>query len=352
MSKRVGNFYQYSGAVHMHTTESDGTKVLEDVVALGREVKLDFMMFTDHMTLSNRDAGKEGFYGNTLVVVGYEHNDLDDHHHYLLFDSPAVYPETMTASEYVAEGSSDNALGILAHPDEIRDRMAQFPPYPWKDWSEDSFDGIEIWNQMSEWMERLTPFNKLAMALSPRKSMIGPTDRILKKWDELNMYRKVAGVAGVDAHAFPIKVGPMTVEIFPYKVHFRCLRTHILLDEPLSKDFDRAKNQLYTAIRECRLFFSNMRWGNADKSQFTLTDGVNTVTCGGSVKYGDHVTLSVNLPSRATVKIVHNGETILTTKTNMLDYRVQQSGIYRVEAWKGRRGWVFSNHFRVEPEGE
>ena len=231
--RKVGDYFQYSGAVHIHTTESDGTKVVEDVIAIGRDAKLDFMMFADHMTLSNRENGHEGLYGDMLVVIGYEHNDEADEHHYLLFDSPKVYPNEMKAAEYVTAGANDKALGILAHPDENRTSLEQYPPYPWRDWNAVGFNGIEIWNQMSEWMEKLTRYNKLPMSLSPRKSMVGPTDRILKIWDEYNIKEKMVGIAGVDAHAFPVHIGPMTIEIFPYKVHFKCLRTHVILLEKM-----------------------------------------------------------------------------------------------------------------------
>jgi len=350
MGKKVGDWYQYTGAIHIHTTESDGTKPLEDVVAIGRRAGLDFMMFADHMTLSNRERGGEGIYGNTLVVIGYEHNDVADNHHYLLFDSPAVYPAGMTAKEYVAAGAADNALGILAHPDEIRDSMEQFPPYPWIDWSADGYVGIELWNQMSEWMERLTPLNKLLMAFSPRKSMIGPTDRILKTWDDLSRERKLVGIASVDAHAFPIKVGPLTVEIFPYKVHFRCLRTHILLTEPMADDFDAARRQLYEALRDCRVFCSNMRWGVADEFQCFVDNGVDRITCGGTAVLTETARLIVRLPGRGLIKVVHDGCMIHEQGCEELDLPLSKEGLYRVEVWKGRRVWIFTNHIRLERE--
>lgn len=348
MGRKIGDWYYYSGAVHIHTTESDGTKSLEEVVAIGRQVGLDFMMFADHMTLSNRDNGKEGFYGKTLVVIGYEHNDLDDIHHYLVFNTPKVYPAEMTSREYVAAGAADGALGILSHPDEIRNKLRRFPPYPWKEWPDGGFVGIELWNQMSEWMERLTKYNILPMAFSPRKSMIGPTERILKKWDDLNLQRKVAGIASVDAHAFSFKFGPLAVEVFPYKVHFKCLRTHVILPQPLSEDFETAKKQLYDAIRDCRLYFSNMRWGVADRFEFYAQNASEKVVSGGSLPSVDEARLLVKLPERATVKLIHNGQKCLETFTDRVEYRVTRSGIYRVEAWKGKRGWIFSNHIRID----
>ncbi len=347
MSKRVGKWYYYAGAIHVHTTESDGTRSLEEVVELGRQVGLDFIMFADHMTLSNRDNGKEGFYGDTLAVVGYEHNDLDDKHHYLIFGSPRVYSQDLTPRDYVATGAADGAVGIMAHPDEIRSKLVEYPPYPWQDWEVEGYTGIELWNQMSEWMEKLTRFNKLLMSFSPRKSMVGPTDRILKKWDELNMVRKTAGIASVDAHAFPVKVGPFTVEIFPYKVHFRTLRTYVIMDRPMAKDLAVAREQLFEAIRQCQLFFANVRWGDAAGFEFYVTDGSVKATCGGEVRWTEDTYLHVKLPARATVRLIHNGQKVLETFTDRLEYKAPQEGIYRVEAWKGKRGWIFSNHVRV-----
>ncbi|MDF1544491.1 MAG: histidinol-phosphatase [bacterium] len=347
MASKTGNYYYYTGAIHMHTTESDGTKPFEEVVRIGCEAGLDFMMVTDHMTLVHRDQGKEGIYDKTLVVVGYEHNDLDDHHHYLLFESPKVYPENMTAKEYVAAGAADGALGIMAHPDEIRDRLKEYPPYPWDDWSVEGFTGLELWNQMSEWMEKLTRFNKLAMSLSPRKSMVGPTDRILKRWDDLNLQRRVVGIAGVDAHAFPIKIGPITIEIFPYKVHFRCLRSYIMLDKPMSSDFETARKQLYDAIRNCRLFCANIRWGEADSFEFRASNGSTTGTCGDEIGLTKETMIQAKVPARATLKLIKNGCLCFSVESDNLEYAVTEPGVYRIEAWRGKRGWIFSNHIRI-----
>ena len=345
MGRKIGDWYHYWGAIHIHTTESDGTRPLEEVVELGRQSDLDFMMFTDHMNLVNRP--KEGFYGQTLVTVGYEHNDHDDNHHYLLFDTPNVYPEGMSAREYVAAGARDGALGILAHPDEVRETLPEFPPYPWLDWNVEGYTGLELWNQMSEWTEKLTRFNKLIMSLSPRKSMIGPSKRILERWDQLNLQRKVVGTAGVDAHAFPVRLGPWTVEIFPYKVHFKTLKLFVILNEPFSRDLEIAKKQLYGAIKDCRVYFANLKWGKVDGLEFHAINDTEKVVCGGSIKTVENTRLILKLPDQATVKLIHNGNLVLETLAKSIDYKVIEPGIYRIEAWKGKRGWVFTNHIRV-----
>jgi hypothetical protein len=334
MGKRIGNWFYYSGVIHIHTTDSDGTKSIEEIIALGQEVGVDFVMFTDHMTLAGRESGKEGLHNGMLVVIGYEHNDPNDKHHYLLFDSPRVYPREISVRDLVKTAAADG-------------RTRPFRSYPWLDWSADSFQGLEIWNQMSEWMDKLTPFNKVMLAFSPRKSMIGPREQTMKRWDELNMSRKVAGIASPDAHAYQFKIWPMSVEIFPYKVHFKTLRTHIILPEPLSKALETARGQLYDAIRDCRLFTSNMRWGIADGFEFSANNGLISGIAGSSVPLTDNTVLFARLPQRATVKVVANGEVILQTITDQLEFRVSEPGIYRVEAWKDSRGWIFSNHIRI-----
>lgn len=344
---KVGDWYHYAGAIHVHTTESDGTRTLEEVAAIGKRAGLDFIMFTDHMNLNNRDNGKEGFYDGLLAVVGYEHNDIDDNNHYMLFDVPRVYDAQMSAAEYVKAGAQDGALGIIAHPDEIRDRMGQYPPFPWTDWSAEGYTGIELWNQMSEWMERLTPSNKLVMAFSPRKSMVGPTDRVLAKWDEVNRERKVVGIASVDAHAFPIKVGPFTVEIFPYKVHFKSILTYVIMPEPLSKEFPVARRQLYSALRDCRVYGANLRWGPARQFIFTGRRGAERVVCGGTLNDHKDAKLEVQLPASAQLRLIGNGRQLIEISGRRLEYAVTQPGIYRVEAWKNGRCWIVSNHIRV-----
>jgi len=347
VGKKVRDWFHYSGAIHMHTTESDGTKSLEEVVAIGREVGLDFMMFTDHMGLTNREAGLEGIYGDTLVVVGYEHNDEQDNNHYMIFGSPGVYPRDMTARQYVEAAQADGALGIIAHPIEKRSREGKYPPYPWLEWSTDRFNGLELWNQMSEWMEKLKPYNQIVMALSPRKSMVGPTEEVMRLWDELSQKRRYVGVAGVDAHAFPVEIGPFTVEIFPYKVHFKCLRTHLVLSEPMSRDLDKARQQLYSALTGCNVYISNIRWGLADDFQFYAHQGGNTVVCGDSLPSVEGVEIEVRLPDKARLRLFCNGRKLVETLAEQLEYTVVEPGLYRVEAWKGRRGWIFSNHIRI-----
>ena len=342
------NWYEYIGAVHIHTSDSDGTKSIPEIVKLAQKTKLDFLLFCDHLTLKSFYAGLEDWYDKVLAVVGYEIHDENNQNHYIVFDLNEVLPYGLSADEYVMEVNQKGGLGIIAHPDEIRDKLKGFPPYPWTNWNIDSFDGIEIWNQMSEWMEGLTRFNLLKMVFSPRKFLKSPTNRILQIWDEVSQRRKVVGIGAIDAHAYAYPLfGPFKITIFPYDVQFKSIRTHILLKEPFSNDISQAKKQLLDALRNCCVFVSNYRRGDAKGFCFVAQTSDKEVMIGESVEIKDEVKLSVNTPSECYIKLICNGRTTAEAEGQKLIYITRQKGNYRVEAYKNKKGWIYSNHIRV-----
>jgi len=257
-------------------------------------------------------------------------------------------PSSMTAEEYVLAAAAKGALGIMAHPDEIRGRDARFRSYPWTAWDVDQFDGMEIWNQMSEWMELLKNFNVIKMIVSPRKSLRSPTSRILRKWDDLSQRRRILGVGAADAHGFIYRAGLLRLTIFPYKVQFRTLRTHLLLTESLSGDPATAKRQVYEAMRQCRAFVSNYRWGDARQFQFEIDSGSDSVTIGEEIVLTEKTVARVGSPSAGKIRLIGNGRPVAQSYGKEWSYPITEPGIYRVEVYHGQKGWIFSNHIRVQ----
>ncbi|PJA26152.1 MAG: histidinol-phosphatase [candidate division Zixibacteria bacterium CG_4_9_14_3_um_filter_46_8] len=300
------------------------------------------------MTLKNYAEGKEGFYGKTLVVIGYEVHDPDNRNHYLLFGLDKIIEPGLRAANYVAQGASKGALGIIAHPDEIRGHLPQFPSYPWTEWDIEGFNGIEIWNHMSEWMEGLKKYNKLNMLISPRRSLKSPTDRILRIWDELNLSKKIAGIGSIDVHGFPYKVGFLKLIIFPYKVQFKSIRTHLLLNEQLSGDLEVAKRQIYDAIRECRLFISNYRWGNANNFRMEMILDDKKIGIGDTGMFCEGAKLQIDLPLAGEMTIIRNGKLYGQFNGSHRDFPISSKGLYRAEIKRGGKGWIYTNHIRVE----
>lgn len=340
--------YEYVGCIHIHSTDSDGSKPVPEIIKIGQEAGLDFLMLSDHMTLKSLKAGQEGWFGKTLVIIGYEINDLKNKNHYLAFNLEEVLPEEMSVAEYVQEVKKRGGLGIIAHPDEVRNQLPQYPPYPWTAWEVSGFDGIEIWNQMSEWMEKLTKFNQLKMVLHPRKSLKGPTTKILNIWDQEAQRRKVVGIGGVDAHAHPYTIGPFRLTIFPYLVQFKSIRTHVLLKEPFSKNFLTAKRQLFSAIKNCNIFISNYAWGDAKGFEFSIESGDERGTVGDEITIRNKAEIKVETPATAQLKLIHNGNLVKEVLGAKLEYVTAEPGVYRVEAYRNDRGWIFSNHIRLK----
>lgn len=340
-------WHEYVGVSHVHTTDSDGTKSVPEIIKIGQKTGLDFLFFSDHMTLKSLHLGLEGWHGNTFVLIGYEMHDKTTINHYLAFNIKEVLSGELSPQEYVKEVKRQGGLGIIAHPDETR-VLPQYPPYPWTAWDAEGFDGIEIWNQMSEWMEGINRLNQLKMFVSPRRYLTSPTPKILKIWDALNRRRKVFGISGVDVHAYPYRLGPFKLIIFPYEVQFKSLRTHLLLDTPLSSDGQIAKNQIIDAMKNCQLFISHYRWGDAKGFSFYAESKNQIAKIGESISSQDNVTFLIKTPQKCQIKLLRDGAMISEGVGKDLEYSSQKPGIYRVEAYKGKKGWIFSNHIRVE----
>ena len=149
------HFQEFIGAVHLHSDYSDGTLSIPEIAAIAREIGLDYLMFSDHNTLAPKQAGLEGWHDGVLVLIGSELNDPEDRNHYLAFRIQKEIPTGQWAEAYTRQVKNQGGFGIVAHPAEKRNFSEAYPPYPWTEWDVE-FDGIEIWNQLSEWVEGIT----------------------------------------------------------------------------------------------------------------------------------------------------------------------------------------------------
>lgn len=345
--------YEYVGAIHMHSTFSDGTGEVPDIAKFADEVGLDFILLTDHNTLRALDEGFEKWYGNTLLLVGVEINDKENKNHYLAFGITEAFTTRTPAVKYVAKVKEQGGIGFLAHPHEKR-KHKEHPAYPWTEWNTEDFTGIEIWNHMSEWVENLTEENKYRSFLHPLRTVTAPTKETLKVWDDLNFKRKVVGIGGIDAHAHKYNlVGFLEVEIFPYKVLFKSIRTHILVNEPIkkgksSKDIETAKWQIYNALRDAKCFFANDYVAESKGFRFFAEHNGKKYQMGDTIPDSKNIKLKVFLPvADAEIKLIRNGHLIEHTNGIDAEFVIGKKGVYRVEVYKDNRAWIFSNHIRV-----
>ena len=346
--------FEYIGAIHMHSIFSDGSGEVPQIAKFADEVGLDYIILTDHNTLRALDEGYENWYGNTLCLVGSEINDKENKNHYLAFGINKTYSTRTSAKEYVRKIKEDGGIGFIAHPHEKREHMQEHPPYPWLEWDTDDFNGIEIWNHMSEWMENLTEDNKYQAFLHPLRTITAPQKETLKLWDELNLIRKVVGIGGVDAHAHKYNLlGFMEVEIFPYKVLFKSIRTHVLLKNELihdnsEKSIQHSKKAIYDAMADGKCFFANDYHADSKGFRFFAETDDKNYQMGDYINRIDNVKLRVLLPVKeAEIKLIRNGEEIADTFGNSADFFIERDGVYRVEVYIHKKAWIYSNHIRI-----
>lgn len=346
--------YEYEGAIHIHSVFSDGSGKAAEIGKLADESGLDFLILTDHNTLRAKKEGLEGFYGNTLLFAGVEINDKENKNHYIAMGINETPSTRMPAAEYVKLINESGGIGFIAHPHEKRSSMKEHPPYPWIDWSIDDFTGIEIWNHMSEWMENLTEENKYQAFVHPLKSIIAPPQETLDKWDEIAMRRKVVGIGGLDAHAHKVSLlGFFDVEVFPYKVLFKSIRTHILTYDRIKpseskEDIDRSIATVLDALKSARCFVANNYHAHAAGFRFFCEAENKIYQMGETVPLAGKTKLRVLLPcDLAEIILIRNGEKIDTLPGYEAEFVINSPGAYRVEIYYESKAWIFSNHIRI-----
>lgn len=355
------------GAIHVHSQYSDGTGRIEDIAKAASEAGLDFIVLTDHNTLKPKEDGYERWINGVMVIVGYELNDINNENHYLtlgldeLIGTYRVLENgelgcELNAREYVRMVNEKGGIGFMAHPDERRHERGEIS-YPWTQWDAPAagkITGMEIWNHMSQWAEGTTSSNKLERFVHPLKSISSPPAETLSKWDEFTLERRVTGIGGVDAHAFKKNLlGIIKVEVFAYKVLFKSIRTHVLLDSPIRANdevcFSRDKASILTALRESRCFVSNYYRGDARGFRFYGEYDGEIFNMGETLSgvKSKKAKVKVEVPSASMVKLIHDGNKIDEFEGEAKEWETTEPGVYRVECWKDGKGWIFSNHIRV-----
>lgn len=338
---------QRCGVLHMHTRYSDGGVSVADMSSTAAALGLDFVAITDHMTLAGQADVTAAERAGAPVIVGYEHNDTHVKHHYLVFETGRVVDEQVAPQGYVNQVRALGGIGFIAHPFEKRHYFQKLPPYPWLDWGVDGYDGIEIWNQMSDWTEGLRSWRSFVRLMYPRRLLAGPPRELLAKWDELNQKRFVSGVGGVDAHTRVVRAGPFRYTVFPLKVEMKGIRTHVYLD---GQSGEISKKRILHALRDGCGYVSNFRQGDARGALFGYRTHEGVVIPPG--RAGDAAApggvLAVSLPHVASIRFIRNGRVVgRFLHTRVASMEVSSPGVYRIEVARGLRPWIYTNPLRI-----
>lgn len=331
------NLKEYVGAIHAHSTYSDGGGSVDEILSATVKTGLDFLILTDHNTLDAREAGYEGWHDDLLLIVGEEVSTR--HGHCLALGTNSHVNHHQKTSAVLSEITGQGGHAYIAHPHGRYRPLLKIRDHSWKAWDADVFTGIELWSYMFDWATTFHYSRFLNHYKDPDAQIKGPPDKTLAKWDELCQHRRVVAVGGVDAHARKLPLIPIVV--FPYNQQFRTLRTHILSSEALTNSSERDIKTVLNSLSKGSCFLSFDKVANGTGTRFGSTDG--DLTMGEETVYQNEIDLVVHLPRDAQISMVKDGFSVDTVTTSEYTYRVKGHGVYRVEARIDGRPWIFTN---------
>jgi hypothetical protein len=345
--------YEYPGAIHIHTTFSDGTASVEKVIKAAQKAGLKWIIITDHNSLEALEKGYEGFHDNLCVLVGSEISPKKSNH-YLAFDIKKNISENLTPEEYICKVNEQGGFGFIAHPDETEERKSKYPALRWENWDVQGFQGIEIWNYMSDWVDTLSPENKFKKILNPQKTLTGPTQKVLKWWDTLNSTncKIVPAIVGLDVHEFHYNYMGLKLKVFPYEKMFKTLKNYIQIDGVLSRDFQTAKMQIYGALKSGSNIMINEALGHNENIVFTamkVEDNNKFIkaSVGEILMFDRDFTIDIQTPRVCNVKLYKDGQLVKEELTDRIKYKSTEPGSYRFEAFVNNAYWVLTNPIKV-----
>ena len=351
--------YELVVNLHMHTHYSDGHTSHAEIIQAAFRAGLDVVIVTDHnvWVQGPEDAYKNGD-KKVMLLVGEELHDRTrepQKNHLLVFGADrelagyAHDPQTLINTVNKAD-----AIAYLAHPVDPEAPAVGEPDISWEDWNVYGYVGIELWNGMSEFKSRLQSYlHALYYAFNPKRVARGPFPATMRKWDELlKDGHRVSAIGGSDAHAFPVRLGPIRRTLFPYEFHFKTINTHLYVPNPISGDLVEDKRMVLDALRRGCAFIGYDLPARTNGFRFTAQGKDQTAFMGDEISAQFGVTFLIHLPMRAECSLIKDGKVIKTwRKRENCTYITSDPGAYRVEVYiqylGRRRGWIFSNPIYV-----
>lgn len=371
--------------LHLHSKWShDSRGTIENIVAAAKSVGVSVLMFTEHPA-DHYDFvldGHQGVKDGVLLIPGAESTGL------LLYPNKTIKGVPVgTPQELVDLVKRHDGLSFLCH---LEERM---------DWELAGLTGSEIYNThadvkserrfMSSLRNPLTWFTLVpAVQKFPQETYASlqdyPAD-YLKRYDELCLRYPHTGVAANDAHQnigmrvvlleggkmrvedalgeklveldgnrFPLlaprakdkKPGEVIFELRldPYERAFHYVSTHLFLDE-------HTKEGVWKALKGGRAYVSFDWLADPTGFCFVADRKGERKLMGSEVVFQKGSLLKVVAPRSGKIKLLREGEVVMTKEDRSLEYPLDRPGIYRAEIWlkiaDEDRPWILSNPLYV-----
>ena len=354
------------GAIHIHSTRSDGRGTLDEIAHAAAAAGLKFIVITDHGD-ATRAPDAPVYREGVLCLDAVEISTAGGH--YIALDMPkAPYPLGGQARDVVDDVTRLGGFGIAAHPDSPKTELS------WREWSA-PFDAIEFVNPDTSWRKQIVPAFRgraarpTALLLErlfsypyrPAESIAGliqPTG-VLTQWADVARYRRVVTTAGADAHA-QISIWRTSdpaetraaIPIPSYESSFRALSVHVRPERALTGEAVADAAAVLRAIRAGHLYSSVDGIAAPTAFEFSATNASGTAREGDELPAaGGAVRLRVrsNAPAWFTAT-VRNGSGILSGDHHEPEFTVEApggAGVYWVEIRAADTPWLMSNPIYV-----
>ena len=352
--------YELSCVVHVHSTYSDGTASVPELLEVARSAGVDAVLLTDHDTLAARREGWEGHHDGVFLMVGVEVSPKSGH--YLAFGvEEEISHRGRSAAEIAAAVRAAGGVGFAAHPFSRGGRMLVpsiarriVLPHGWPALEDDGgLDGLELWSLLTDAAEGwATPAEAVRWLRDPETAIAsGPPAHHLALWDALSARRRMPAIGGLDDHQRGIRFRGAVRSPVPLRRTFDLLRTHLLCERPLSGDVAQDRETILAALRSGGAWLTCpcVEAAHGARMWAERTDG-STISIGAEAPAARSI-LRLRLPRAAEVTLRRDGDVIDTGKSAELGVEIGEPGAYRVEARINGRLWLLSNpiHLRRGP---
>lgn len=338
-------YTELSGCIHNHTKYSwDSQEEIETVIKAALSTGLDYVTINDHLTLQAKEDKYLQNLKKPIVIVGAEINDRDNKNHYLVYKTDKIL-KGKSASEYTDFYTKENAYRFAAHPIEKR-LSSEFNTYEWTNLNNTKFDGLEIWNAVSDWLGKMIPkLNGLFLVMFPNLFITGADKEILKYWDKLNREgKKCSAIGSTDAHTIYLKKFGLNFKFLKHKYMFQTIRTNVWV--PDTKAIN--KISILEALKNGNSYIYNYKRGIPYKFLAGIKGDKIKAIPGDSISFTKNLKFYYHLPKIAKVLLFRDGELVYKAHNDKGAVPVKRKGNYRLQIHKWGKGWIYTNNIYVE----
>jgi hypothetical protein len=358
MMQPPATLFDVSCVLHVHSTYSDGTATVPELLSAASMAGADALFLTDHDSLQARRDGWEGMHDGVLLLVGTEVSPKQGH--YLAFGVGHEIPHQGRSALEIAEAvRAAGGIGFAAHPFSTGGHMLItplarriVPPHGWPALDEvHGYDGLELWSLTTDAAEGWrTPAEAQRWLRDPRPAVAeGPPAHHLRRWDQLSAHRRVPVVGGLDGHQPGIRFRGRLRTPLPHARTFDLLRTHLLCDHPLTGDLHSDRETMLRALAAGRAWLTCPFVATAHGSRLWAERADGQMIQLGEEAPAGRAQLRVQLPNAARIIVIQDGMPLHESWSPTVEVGIERPGVYRVEAWIDGRLWLLSNpiHLRA-----